>query len=599
MKFFNSTTQTTRPFLIYPIWIGVIVFMAGCDLTEVPRDEASYEAVFNDETGLELYTNSMYDILPSHDNITQGDAMSDYGARREVPNFLREGAYGPGNTGGWNWGELRNVNYFLENNTNPDISETVRQHYNGLARFFRAWFYFDKVKRYGDVPWIDTPLDIEDSKLYEGRDSRAEVMDHVLEDIDFAIEHLREGVNGSRTRVTKDVALALKSRIALFEGTFRKYHTEWGLESTAEEWLTEAAEAAQEVMDRGNFSLYTGDGPENSYKQLFKSDAPNSSEIILAVAADEELNVLHAANWWYTSSTYGVRFSFVRPFINTYLTLDGTPFTDQPGYETMSFMDETDNRDQRLQQTIRTPGFTRITSGNEVPTPPAFSYVYTGYHPHKWTIDDASYDGARTNTNAVSIFRYAEVLLNYAEARAELGTLTDTGWEETIGALRSRAGITGGVTSLPVTADPYLQSVYFPDVSDPTLLEVRRERGIELALEGFRFYDLVRWRRGELLTMDWDGLYIPEINQHMDLNEDGDQDVYFYTEAPAEEDRIEGVIYLDVNSAGFGLTNISGTSAQLTWRRDIPKQWDDYKYLYPIPESDLLTNPSLKQNPGW
>lgn len=595
----KATTQRIRSFLVCPILLGIIVLFAGCDLTEIPRDEASYEAVFSDETGLELYTNSLYNILPNHDNIIQGDAMSDYGARREVPNFLREGAYGPGNTGGWSWGDLRNVNYFLENNTNPEISEEVRKHYNGLARFFRAFFYFEKVKRYGDVPWIDNVLDIEDPELYGERDPRTEVMDHVLTDINFAIDNLSEGLNTSRTRVTKDVALALKSRIALFEGTFRKYHTELGLESTADEWLMESVNASREVIDRGNFSLHAGGGPGNSYKQLFKSESPVSSEIMLAVQGDEELNILHVANWWYTSSTFGVRFSFIRPFINTYLNMDGSPFTDQPGYETMSFMEETENRDQRLQQTIRTPGFTRITSGSPTPTPPAFSYVYTGYHIHKWTIDDASYDGARTNTNAVSIFRYAEVLLNYAEAKAELGTLTNGDWQQTIGALRSRAGITGGITSLPTTADPYLQSTYFPDISDPVLLEVRRERGIELALEGFRFYDLVRWRRGELLEMNWDGLYIPELNAHMDLNEDGDLDVYFYTEEPAEEDRIEGVIYLDVHSAGFGLTNENGSSAQLTWRRDIPRNWEDFKYLYPLPESALLTNPNLGQNPGW
>src|SRR5690606_31671547 len=109
------------------------------------------------------------------------------------------------------------------------------------------------------------------------------------------------------------------------------------------------------------------------------------------------------------------------------------------------------------------------------------------------------------NDNAVSIFRYAEVLLNYAEAKAELGTLTDADWELTIGTLRSRAGITGGLTTKPVEVDSYLQSTYFPDVSDPVILEIRRERGIELAMEGFRFYDIVRWKRGELMEMEWNG----------------------------------------------------------------------------------------------
>jgi starch-binding outer membrane protein, SusD/RagB family len=228
---------------------------------------------------------------------------------------------------------------------------------------------------------------------------------------------------------------------------------------------------------------------------LFKTDSPNSSEDILIVEYDTDMAVLHAANWWYTSSTFGVRLSFIRPFIHTYLNLDGTPFTSVPGYETMTFTDEVEGRDYRLRQTIRTPGYTRIDGGREVATPPDFSYVYTGYHPHKFALDDVFYDGWVNNTNSIAIFRYAEVLLNFAEAKAELGTLTDSEWEQTIGTLRSRAGITGGISTLPATADPYLQSTYFPDISDPVILEVRRERGIELALEGFRFYDLVRWKR--------------------------------------------------------------------------------------------------------
>lgn len=582
-------------------WLFLVaVLIAGCDLTEMPRDTASQEDVFNDEIGLELYTNSFYNILPSADDITRGDAMSDYGARRDVPQFLREGAYGPGTTGGWSWGQLRNINYFLDNNNNPEIPEDVRNHYDGIARFFRAYFYFEKVKRYGDVPWIDTALDIDDPQLFEGRDSRSDVMDRVLEDIDFAIENITTESDPSRTLISKDVALALKSRIALFEGTFRKYHADGlaaGLEGTANFWLQEAEEAARRIMERGNHHLHQAAQVDISYQQLFKTDSPTNSEDILAITHDTDLAVLHAANWWYTSSTFGVRLSLVRPFVHTYLNIDGTPFTDQAGYETMTFTEEVEDRDLRLQQTIRTPGYMRIDGGSIVSTPPDFSYVYTGYHPHKWTLDNVFYDGWVNNTNTVPIFRYAEILLNYAEAKAELGTITNADWEQTIGALRSRAGITGGISSLPTSVDPYLQSTYFPDISDPVILEVRRERGIELVLEGFRFYDLVRWERGELLEKDWNGIYIPNLHEYVDLNDDGSADVYFYTEAPPSGDRIDGVIYLDVTGEGFGLTD--GTAGELTWRRDIPKHWDDKKYLYPIPESDLQTNPNLGQNPGW
>jgi hypothetical protein len=139
------------------------------------------------------------------------------------------------------------------------------------------------------------------------------------------------------------------------------------------------------------------------------------------------------------------------------------------------------------------------------------------------------YDGGTRNDNSISLIRYAEVLLNYAEAKAEVGTITNEDWSKTIGALRGRAGITGGLTSLPVTIDTYLQQNYFPAISDPVLLEIRRERGIELSWEGLRYNDLIRWKRGELLTKSWNGFYVPALNTPLDLNEDGKMDVLFYS----------------------------------------------------------------------
>lgn len=129
------------------------------------------------------------------------------------------------------------------------------------------------------------------------------------------------------------------------------------------------------------------------------------------------------------------------------------------------------------------------------------------------------YDSGANNDNSIPLIRFAEVLLNYAEAKAELGVFTDADWEKTIGALRGRAGITGGLTARPTKADPYLQANYFPEITDPSLLEIRRERGIELVFEGLRFSDLLRWKKGNLMTMPWNGFYVPELAKAMDLNE--------------------------------------------------------------------------------
>lgn len=502
------------------LWLLLVVTLfAQCKkLEQTPQSTASRDAVFSSEKGLELYANSFYNILPTANNIHTADNVSDYGARRDAPRLLRPGAYSPnisdntsasaydlvalGPDWNWGWGSLRNINYFIANNTDPRVPADVRNHYMGLARFYRAFFYFEKVKRYGDVPWINKPLDVTDPDLTKPRDSRALVMDSVLADIDFATQNIRTTSDASRSLITKWVAYAFKARVCLFEGTFRKYHTNLNLGASANTWLTQSSVAAKEVMDKSGFKLYEGAGAALSYRRVFTNAAPVADEVMLAAIADPALSVLHAANWYFTSATTGVRFSFIRSFINTYLNIDGTPFTEKPNYQTMEFKEEVKGRDRRLEQTIRLGDYKRINGTSTVLTPPVFTYTYTGYMPIKWSLDDTYYDTRDLNNNAVSIFRYAEVLLNYAEAKAELGTLTSADWTITVGALRKRAGITGGLTTLPTIADPYLVTKYFPGVANPIILEIRRERGIELALEGFRFYDLIRWKRGELLQME-------------------------------------------------------------------------------------------------
>jgi len=603
----------------YFLLVLMSILIWGCELDQIPVDSTTRQAVFNSVSGLELYSTSFYNILPSANNIHTCDNLSDYGARRNVPPFIREGVYGPnvvdntsasaydlvalGADWNWGWGSLRNLNYFIVNCNSPAVSTEMKQHYIGLAKFFRAFFYFEKVKRYGDVPWINKPLDVNDPQLYGPRDSRALVMDSVLADINYACQYIRTVDDASRTLITKNVAYALKARICLFEGTLRKYHTNLGLAGTANAWLTEAANAAKVIMDSGKFSVYEGLGTDRSYRALFNSDNPVAAEIMLAVVSSTTLSVVHAANWYLTSATTGVRFSFIRPFIHTYLKLDGTPFTNTEGYQTMLFKDEVKNRDKRLQQTIRTPGFTRVSGGNVITPAPEFTYTYTGYQPIKWTVDNVALDQGNLNTNAVSIFRYGEVLLNYAEAKAEMGTLTDDDWAKTIGALRKRAGITGGLTTKPTVVDPYLQSVYFPGINDPVILEVRRERGIELAMEGFRFYDVVRWKRGELMQMPWNGMYVPSVDQLMDLNEDGKNDVYFMIVNVPSAQRVSGVIYVSVAPMSGTSVNpqqlANGNSGEITWLNNVPRKWEQKNYLYPIPESAILSNPNLGQNPGW
>jgi len=585
-------------------YLWLIIFssiLVSCEdqLNQVPESTASKSAVFGSQQGLELYTNSFYTMLPG--TATNLDAMSDYLAVKAVPTFIQKGAFAPTLSSGWAWTDLRNLNYFIANNVDPKVPADVRNNFTGLAKFFRAYFYFEKVKRFGDVPWINKPLDVDDPELYGPRNPRTLIMDSIVADLDYACANIKSTNDPTRSLITRYVAYALKSRVCLFEGTFRKYHTELSLQASANTFLNMAVVAAKEVMDKGGYSIYTTGGPGKSYRSVFTNAAPISQEVMLSAICDLTLSILNDANWYWTSGTYGDKASFNRTFINTYLNLDGTPYTNNPAYTTMLFKDEVKNRDLRLKQTIRLGDYKRISTGVLVPGPPLFSYTFTGYMPIKWALDDMYYDTRDLNINSISMFRFAEVLLNFAEAKAELGTLTDAEWAATVGVLRTRGGITAGLNTKPTVVDTYLQTKYFPNITDPVILEIRRERGIELCLEGFRFHDIIRWKRGELMNQEWNGFYVPALSTPMDLNEDGINDVVFYQ--GTKPNLGSSLTYVDVSPLVGGKTNPqllkNGTFGELTWMNNIKRKWEDKMYYYPIPQSALILNPDLGQNPGW
>jgi hypothetical protein len=561
-------------------------------------------AIFSSEEGLKAYSMSFYDILPdATDQAIVEQSLVDYGATNTLSGFTLVNSYSENNSTGWSWTSLRNFNYFIVNNTNPAIPESVRNNYTGLARFFRAWFYYGMVRRFGDVPWVDHPLDpSEEEILYGTRDSRELVMEKVYEDLMFAAENITRTSDAAQsTLVTKWVAYAFASRVALFEGTFRKYHN-LNLATSAETWLKRAEDAASVVMQQSGKSL------NSSYRQLFTSDTPPVSETLLAIGSNASLGLKHNANWRWTSETYGTGLNLIRPFVCTYLQKDGTPYTDRAGWQYEDFYEEFQNRDARLNASLRYPGYMR--EGN-LALPVFSGYARLGYQPIKLSVDATVGDSRTESTQAVQLVRLGEVLLNYAEAKAEQGTLTDEDWAKTIGALRARAGITGGLTSKPTVVDNYLKNTYFPDISDPVILEIRRERAIELLFEGFRFDDLRRWKSGNLFKMSWTGMYIPGINLPLDVDHNGTHDVIYYTDdtglaagvALSNNPNLYKVKVstdpnadiIQVHAAG------NGTGYYLAWftNNDSKKVWGPKQYLYPIPIGAINLNANLQQNPGW
>lgn len=572
--------------------IAGMIMLTSCKklLDLSPPGELTSKQAFSTETNMQLYINSFYQqMLPTAPSIYGGDLMSDITVPNITPAYLGAGFAATSATA-WNFTTLRNVNYFLEQYPASPVPQNVKNHYAGIAKFFRAWYYFNMVKQYGDVQWYNKALDASDPDIYKPRDPRTLVMDSVLADINFASKYINDTKDATASQVTRSVALALKSRICLFEGTYRKYHTELSLTATANTWLADAADAASKLMTAGKYSLQNTGAPDRDYRSLFINTSPLSNEILLAAIYSTPLIRLHDATFWFAGPTQGSRLGLSKTFVNSYLNANGTRFTDLPSYGTIQFAAEMKNRDKRLQQTVRSVNYKRSDGSISIPD---FNVTYSGYQIMKFSLDDRYYDTRSESNNSLPIFRYAEVLLNLAEAKAELGTLSPADWNATIGALRTRAGITS--TAMPTTPDTYLQANFYPGISNAVLLEVRRERGIELAAEGFRYDDLKRWKEGDLLERTYQGMYVPAKNQLLDLDDDGKFDVSFVDKAPAV--KVPGVVYFVLTGTTSKLSE--GTKGNIIWQGNVTKSYPDKKYLYPISLNEITLNPNLVQNPGW
>lgn len=582
-------------------FVLALASLASCQQMDLmPKDQMVESEYFKKGTELELFSNPFYNaILDKSPFDEESDVL--------VTSMLNEVMVGgnrrqvPASGGGWSWGTLRDINTLLEDVERCEDSEAAT-HYTALARFFRAYFYFGKVRRFGDVPWYDHQLSSDDKALYNSRDSRELIMTKMIEDIDYAIEHLPS--KRSAYRANRWAALALKARFCLFEGTFRKYHKLNLPGHDARYYLDQAAKASAELMDGGKYQLYSTGHPEKDYQMLFVQHDTNANEYILAVKFDYALDVRNNATAFTILPSQGLP-GLTRKFVNTYLMADGSRFTDQQGWETMMFNEETKNRDPRMAQSMRTPGYTRLNQTKILP--PDLNVAITGYQLTKFVQDptDNSSNNDRTESSDVPmpIFRYAEVLLNYAEAKAELGQLTQADLDRSVNLIRARAGMPKlQMTEANANPDPYLSSEKYgyPQVSGSNkgvILEIRRERTIELLQEGLRMNDLYRWHAGHCIDQPITGMYFKGAGEY-DISGDGKVDLVLYPKGAHKPKGREGVTTFEI---GKDIMLTSGTSGYLNYHRNAERNGFDEKrdYLYPIPIDDRTLNPNLTQNPGW
>ncbi|KAB5491439.1 RagB/SusD family nutrient uptake outer membrane protein [Flagellimonas hadalis] len=558
-------------------------------LDKNPISDVSEESFFLTASDLELYTNGFYLLLPNSSNrneIFTTDSQCGEIVLNTVSDLMNSSRIVPTTGGGWSWTNLRNINYFLENYEKCS-DETAKNRYGGVARFFRAYFYFNMVMNFGDVPWYDKTMEADDQDLYKARDDRQFVVDMIMEDLDWAIANM--GDQQYAYEVSKYTALALKSRVGLFEGTFGKYHGIPGYEK----YLEAAIDASQELMDNSPYGLYNTGNIEADYANLFRAETAETTEIILAREYTEPLTNGHRANYYTLTGSQGTP-GMPKSVVNSYLNADGSRFTDQPDYNIIPFAMETANRDPRLSQTIRTSGYTRV--GQSVELAPDLSFSITGYHLTKF-VTGANSDGINQNTNDLPVFRFAEVLLNYAEAKAELGTATQTDMDNSIGLLRNRVGMPGlSLAEANANPDVY-QETFYPNVSGANkglILEIRRERRIEMYMEGHRWNDVRRWKAGQSITLPLRGIYLPGAGEY-DLDDNGAIDlVVFEGELPSGQ--IEGAKYFqlgtDINLSPDNLIDPLPGFNDRTFN-------EDRDYLLPIPTQELQLNTNLVQNPNW
>ena len=584
------------------IAIALITGLTACDdlLDTKPLSQISPATYFKTETDLQLFSNTFYNNLldkspydDQSDLYIQQNLSAEMigGNRRTVPN----------SGGGWSWGDLRKMNTLLGHIDQCEDEAAVVK-YTALTRFFRAYFYFEKVKRFGDVPWYETELGSADEELYKPRDSRELVMSKMIEDIDYAIENLPSEV--STYRVNRWAALALKARFCLYEGTYRKYHNLSLEGNDYSYYLQQSVAAAEKLINEGPYTLYSTGNPNKDYLTLFAQENASKDEYILAIKFDYSLGIYHNATAHTVVATQG-RPGLTRKMVNSYLMVDGTAFTDQERWQEASFIEEVKDRDPRLAQSIRTPGYTRI--GTTKVLAPDLTGSVTGYHPVKF-VQDPTASGGQVDRNDRStadlpVFRLGEVLLNYAEAKAELGTLNQGDLDLSINKLRERVGMPYLQMSA-ANGDPdwYLSSAEYgyTNVSGSNkgvLLEIRRERAIELNQEGFRFDDLVRWKAGSSINQEIFGMYFKQPGAY-DLTGDGVSDAILYAEGTSKPTAPDGVQLLEI---GKDILLTEGDHGYIYYHKNIARTpFSEVRdYLYPIPINERSLNNNLTQNPGW
>ncbi|NDV59421.1 RagB/SusD family nutrient uptake outer membrane protein [Bacteroides sp. 519] len=505
--------------------IAVSLILSGCfDLDKMPEGQLSTATAFGTTSEISKYLNQFYQdgLRTQSDNVgaASGIAFGDNNSDNLIVNSVNTRLAGElplsSATTLDNYKQIRNLNFLINNWNNCTESGPELTNCKGEAYYFRAWYYYRMFINYGELTWVNEVLDPVQEQMERPRDKRTLIADSILADLDKAILYLNAESNSAKMRVHKDVARALKSEVALFEGTWEKYHKakndEFYDKTITDEkinnYLQQAADAAKEVMDRNVWGISTGN-PLTAYRDLFITlDLSANKEVLWWKKYDASDNIGHSVTRYLNKGggLTGVSASLV----NDYLTRDGKPFVGEAYNEAQKvYGDELmpELRDPRLSQTVCTPGqVLRPNNAYVYDLPPLNGNSYdqntTGYSLLKYvefnTTYEATIDGEHKSQAPAIQFRYADILLNYAEALAELnGSANADKIAAALQPLRSR------VDMPEVDFDrEYNTSDDYPFKNlDKYIQVVRRERRIEKACEGTRLTDILRWAAADELIV--------------------------------------------------------------------------------------------------
>ena len=507
------------------------------DMNQEPQGEMSTVGAFTTVSEINMYLNMFYQgsvpvmgggtvnntaIKTQSISSTNGIAFGDANSDNLYPNAIDTRL--AGETSLSNAAELddykaiRNVNFLLQNITNCEDKGTDYEQCLGEAYYFRAAYYYHLLVNYGGVTWVEDQLDPDSELMKRPRNTRTEIVDYILNDLKDAITYLKEQDNNATRRVHRDVARALKSEVALFAATWEKYHraendpfydkTLTNPDAKIKEWLELAATAAKEVIDRNVWSIHSTGKPLTDYRDMFiDTDLSDNQEVLWWKEYNASAGIGH--NVTYYACQGGGQIGVSASLVDDYLTIDGKPFTGNAKLEakrTYGAELSPELRDPRLSQTVFMPGQQIRNDGTLYAWPPLDATNYhqntTGYSILKYeefnTSNSAAYTTAnRSQAPAIQV-RYADILLNYAEALAELdGANNASEIQKALHPLRVR------VNMPDVDFDrEYNTDADYPFHNlDKYIQAVRRERRVEKALENCRLTDILRWAAADELIV--------------------------------------------------------------------------------------------------